>query len=244
MRIKKIYKMAFALVLLFAFSSLLFPGDASRIGTTAGVQVQVPVGGRTLGMSGADIANTSSVDALFWNPAGLGNVEKSGSGFFSSSRIIADIKVNYFSIAMKAGKVGNIGISLKSFDFGSIPITTIDDMDGDGGGTYSPTFSTIGLSYARNLSDKINFGITGKVIYESIPRAKATTLAFDIGIQYQDLMDVENLAIGIVVQNVGGNMQYTGSGMITEANEEETFNNFFERATSSDGLPTSLKMGI
>jgi len=244
MRFRKKYNLAFALVILLICSSLLFPGDASRIGTTAGVQVQVPVGGRTFGMSGADIANTSSVDAIYWNPAGLGNIEASGAGFFSSSKIIADINVNYFSVALSAGKIGNIGISLKSFDFGDIPITTVEDMDGDGGATYSPTFSTIGLSYARHLSDKINVGITGKVIYESIPRAEATSLAFDVGIQYQNLMDIENLAIGLVVQNVGQNMEYGGSGLLTEANEGDTFDNFFGRSASSDQLPTSLKMGM
>ncbi len=243
MRIRKKYNIVFALVILLVCSSLLFSGDVSRIGTTAGVQVQIPVGGRTFGMGGADIANTSSVDAIYWNPAGLGTIEASGAGFFSSSKIIADINVNYFSIAVKAGELGNIGISLKSFDFGDIPITTQYDMDGESGATYSPTFSTIGLSFARKLSDKINFGITGKVIYESIPRATATALAFDIGIQYKNLMDIENLAIGLVVQNVGTGMQYSGSGMLTQA-EEDGYDSFYERGTSSDQLPTSLKMGM
>ena len=244
MRFRKIYNLAFALVILLICSSLLISGDVSRIGTTAGVQVQIPVGGRTFGMGGADIAYTNSVDAIYWNPAGLGDIEASGAGFFSSSKIIADINVNYFAVGMKAGKIGNIGISVKSFDFGDIKETTVFDMDGDGGATYSPTFSTIGLSYARHLSDKINFGITGKVIYESIPRAKATSLAFDIGIQYKDLMDIKNLGIGLVIQNVGQNMEYSGSGLLTEANEDGTFDNFFERSASSDQLPTSMKMGI
>ncbi len=57
----------------------LYAGDASRIGTAAGTQVLIPVGGRDLGMGGSDLATTSGLDAIYWNPAGL--IERRASGF-------------------------------------------------------------------------------------------------------------------------------------------------------------------
>ena len=159
-----------------------FAGDVDRSGTTSGVQVQIPVGGRSLGMGGSDIAYTTGVDAIFWNPAGLSDIKGRVDGIFSSAKIIADISTNYFALGFNTGANGVIAVSMKSLGFGDIPITTVQDMDGESGATFSPTFSVIGASYARKLTDRISVGLTGKLVYESIPRASATALAFDFGL--------------------------------------------------------------
>ncbi len=235
-----------SLVLIIALIvSIAYAGDVDRAGTTAGVQVQIPVGGRTLGMNGADIAYPSGVDAIFWNPAGLGDFTGQVDGMFSSSRNIADISNNFFGLAFNTGKMGVIGISMKAMSLGEIPITTVQDMDGASGATFSPTFSVIGLSYARKLTDRINVGLTGKFIYESIPRASATAVAFDFGLQYKNLMDIKGLSMGLAIRNMGSNMQYTGTGMLNSATQEgETYDDYFYHPTSSDQLPASMEMGL
>ncbi|MEA3391757.1 MAG: hypothetical protein U9Q91_02125 [Candidatus Marinimicrobia bacterium] len=76
-----------SLVLIAAlFVGVAFAGDVDRTGTTAGVQVQIPVGGRSLAMGGSDIAYTTGVDAIFWNPAGLSDVKGRVDGMFSSAK--------------------------------------------------------------------------------------------------------------------------------------------------------------
>jgi len=232
------------LVLAFSGAAFLYAGDVDRVGTAGGTQVQVPVGGRNLAMVGADIATASSVDAMYWNPAGLGEMPGRAAGLFSTRNIIADINVNYFAVGFNAGKLGIIGLSIKSFDFGDIPVTTTEDMDGTGA-TYSPTFSTFGLTYARHITDRINFGVSGKVIYESIPRASASTFAVDLGIQYRNLIDINGLNLGLSIRNIGTNMEYSGSGMVTEAQDaNESYEAFRYRQTTSDQLPSSMEMGL
>ncbi len=235
-----------SLILIAVFVvGLAFAGDTDRAGTTAGVQVQIPVGGRSLGMGGSDIAYTSGVDAIFWNPAGLSDIKGQVDAMFSSASIIADISTNYFALAFNTGSNGVLAVSMKSLAMGEIPITTVQDMDGDGGATFSPAFSVLGASYARELTDRISVGLNGKLIYESIPGVSSSALAFDFGLRYKDLVDVKGLSLGLTIRNIGANMQYKGTGMLMTATiEDETYNDFFDILTSSDQLPASLEMGL
>ena len=41
-------------------------------------------------------------------------------------------------------KLGMLGVTVKSIDMGDIPVTTVEDMDGLGGGTFKPTLTTMG----------------------------------------------------------------------------------------------------
>jgi len=247
MRIGKTNNILVIFILLAMFTSLLMAGDETRVGTSSGVQVKVPVGSRNLAMGGADIATTKNIDAIFWNPAGLGEFAGGVAGHLSTQTLIADISTNYIAMGFNTG-LGVIGISLKTFDFGDIDVTTVENMDGTGE-TYSPTFATGGITFARALTDKINFGVTGKMVYESIPRADATSFAVDFGIQYKNLLDIEGLALGLAVKNVGSDMKYDGSGMLTEAedkvaNSTVKYDDFRSRPTADAQLPTTMDMGL
>jgi len=240
---KSSYILISFLIVAFLCSSLLMAGDASRVGTASGVQVQVPVGARVIGMGGADIAHVSGVEALYWNPAGLGRMEGRASAMFSTRNIIADISVNYLALGFNAGKVGTLGFSMKSFGIGDIPVTTTQNMDGTGA-MYSPTFATIGMSYARSLTDHVGVGVTGKVIYESVPRASASSFAADLGLQYDELFNIKGLDLGLAITNIGQDLQYTGSAFLTKATDKsETYEAYRYRTTSSDQLPSTFEIG-
>lgn len=234
------------LVLFILLSSLsLFAGDVDRIGSAAGVQVQVPVGAKDLAMGGSNIVYTEGVDAIYWNPAGLSHMENSAAASFSTMNYLDDIRVNYLAVGANMGAYGHIGFSMKAFDFGDIPITTVLDMDGDGGQTFSPTFSTLGLTYANKLTTAIQVGVTAKMIYESIPNATATALAFDIGLQYRNLAGIDGVSFGVAVKNIGSDMQYAGSGLLTRLQDNET--NRIEdvrRGAAVNQLPANVELGL
>ena len=239
------HKFASLVLIIALLVSVAYAGDVDRAGTTSGTQVQIPVGGRTLGMNGSDIAYTKGVDAVYWNPAGLSDFEGIVDGLFSSDNYIAGISNNFFGLAFNTGASGVLAVSLKATTFGDIPLTTVEDMDGASGATFSPTFSVMGLSYARKLTDRINVGLTAKLVYESVPRASATALAFDFGLQYKDLVEVEGLSLGLAIRNIGTNMQYSGTGLLNTATAEgESYDDYFYHPTSSDQLPASMEMGL
>jgi len=233
------------LVFLLLVSLPLFAGDEARLGTAAGVQVLVPVGARDIAMNGSDIVFTKGVDAIYWNPAGLSNMSNTASGTFSTITIFNDVKVNYLAVGASMGSLGHIGFSIKSFDFGDIPVTTVTDMDGDAGQIFSPTFTTMGLTYANKLTSSIQVGMTAKLIYESIPRAAGTAVAFDIGIQYQNLAGIEGVSFGVAAKNIGSSLQYNGTALQTKATGvNSSKQEFLDRSASEDQLPASLELGL
>ena len=242
-KIKLLNGVIWIVLVLFLASLPVYAGDADRIGTAAGTQVLVPVGARDLAMAGSDIVFTKGTDAIYWNPAGLSNMTQKAAGMFSTVNIFGDIRVNYLAVGAGMGKFGHIGFSIKAFDFGDIPLTTIEDMDGSNGRTFSPTFSTLGLTYSNKLTSTINVGITTKLIYESAPRVSATALAFDIGLQYKNLAGLEGVSFGVVIKNIGSNMQYHGTGLMQQVKVNGR-TEFMRRGAASDQLPASMELGL
>lgn len=245
MRKGNILKTWLTVLLVFQTSvAVLFAGDPARIGTAAGTQVLIPVGARGLAMGGADLAFTSGLDAIHWNPAGLAAMEGNAAGLFSTMTFFNDIQLNYFAAAFRS-RIGSIGVNVRAFDFGDIPVTTQEDMDGASGETFSPTFATIGITYGGNLSDRINIGITAKVIHESIPRAGANAFAIDFGVQYRNLGGIPGLAVGIVARNIGTNLEYTGSGLLTQARDVDSpYDDFRSREAASEQIPSDFELGL
>ena len=134
---------------------------------------------------------------------------------------IADINVSYGAVAAKFGEIGTFGFSVKTLAFGDIPLTTVDDPEGLSGRIYSPTYMTLGLSYGRKLTESITAGFNVKMITEKIDRVDATGMAFDLGVQYDGLVGVQGLQLGVTVKNIGPQLRYSGSGLYRYATSSE-----------------------
>ncbi|RMI17012.1 MAG: hypothetical protein D6681_03850, partial [Calditrichaeota bacterium] len=186
------------------------------------------------------MAYTSGLDAIYWNPAGFAGMTTRAAGTFSTMTIFNDIDVNYLAIGVKMGGLGTLGFSLKAFDFGEIPYTTNQDWDGASGRTFSPTFLTGAVTYSRQLTDAIQVGVSGKFISERVPRASGNAVAFDIGIQYHNLGDINGLSMGVVVKNIGTNLKYTGSAFLIK----DESGNFTDIPTASFQLPATVELGL
>ena len=117
-------------------------------------------------------------------------------------------------------------------------------MDGLGGGTFKPTLTTMGVTYANSFSDRSFFGVTGKIVYESIPRATASALALDIGVQYTGLAGVDGLGLALVLNNIGTDMHYEGSGLTGQGTTEDGISDFLNREASYDKLPSTYNMSL
>jgi hypothetical protein len=217
-----------------------------RIGTASATQLLIPVGGRDLAMGGSSIATTGGVEAVYWNPAGFGIMKTNAEGMFSRMSYIADIGVSYGVAGVQFGSFGSMALSIKALDFGDIPMTTNDDPDGLSGRTYSPTFVTVGLTYARSLTDAISAGGTVKIVSEEIARVSASAVAFDFGVQYRNLANVPGLDLGVTIKNIGQQMQYDGPGLYrdavpTESNRPEQK---FKSEAASFELPSIVEIGL
>jgi len=195
-------------IILLIFSIPILAGDETRKGTTGADELLIPVGARGIATGGAFLSNLSGLEAIYFNPAGLGQMSGS-EAMFSYMSYIADIGVSYFAVGTNIGELGSIALSYKTFDFGDIPVTTFENPDGTGQ-TYSPGFFILGLSYAKSVTNRVAAGINFKIINESIMNTSASGIAIDFGVQYK--FD-NSFSIAAAVKNIGTNMQYTGENL-------------------------------
>ena len=236
----KTLKLVLTSVTMFA---VLIGGDESRIGTSGGNQVLVPVGARGIALAGSERVYSSGLESVYWNPAGLAR-SQSPTVLASSMDLFNDMGVNYFGASGNFDKLGMLGVTVKSIDMGDIPVTTVEDMDGLGGGTFKPTLTTMGLTYANSFSDRAFFGVTGKIVYESIPRAEASAYALDIGVQYTGLAGVDGLGLALVLNNIGTDLHYEGSALTSQGTTEDGISDFMNRESSYDKLPSTYNMSL
>ncbi|MBI3579178.1 MAG: PorV/PorQ family protein [Ignavibacteriales bacterium] len=217
-----------------------------RIGTAAATELLIPVGARDLAMGGSSLATTSGVDAIYWNPAGLVRMKSSAEGMFSSMTYIGDIGVSYGAVGASFGEFGAVGLSVKSLNFGSIPLTTNDDPENISGRFFSPTYVTVGLSYSRGLTEAVGVGVTLKVVSEQIERASASGFALDFGIQYSGLVGVKGVNLGVALKNVGPQMKYDGPGLYRNAISPDGSRpqQKYKSEAASFELPSLIEIGL
>ena len=228
---------------LLLISTMAFAQSDARNGTTAASYLLVPQGARYLSGGGA-VANVTGLESVFWNPAGLATTEKSLNAMFSRRSYIADIDVNFVAASLSSERLGAFAISLRNFDIGDIPITTVFAPDGTGG-VYSPTVFSLGVTYAKRLTDRTSVGISLNYLNESFERVAATGIAFDVGVQYRTFMDVEGWSIGVVLRNFGSPVRYGGSGLWQSAsaigNDRKV--TFYKIEAASFDLPSIVNLG-
>ncbi len=197
-----------AALLLMAMAAPAWPGTDARIGTGGALELRLGPGARSVALGGAVLADARGVEAIFFNPAGLAASDAKAEFTFSHTTWLGDTDINYFGASQNFGDWGVMGLTAKVFSVGEIVRTTEDAPDGTGE-TFSPTFATLGLTYARRMTDRVNFGGTVYYVAERVLQETASGVAFDFGFQYQT--GFGGSSIGLALKNMGPNMKFTGS---------------------------------
>ncbi|MFQ5864274.1 MAG: PorV/PorQ family protein [bacterium] len=238
------YKLLVPCLALLLLTSVTGIAQEERVGTNAASELLIPVGARYIAMGGASLAMVKGVEAIYWNPAGLALADYTAGAMFSHMTYIADMTLNYVAVAAKFGGLGSIGVSIKALDIGDIAVTTEEFPDGTGA-MFNPQFIVAGLTYSRALSDRISVGTTLNVISEDIHRVSARSFAFDIGVQYSNLGNINGLNIAVVVKNIGPSMKYSGTGLLRRADVLDTDRTPGPLAVEAqrDELPSVLEIG-
>ncbi|MCU7523741.1 MAG: PorV/PorQ family protein [Ignavibacteria bacterium] len=242
---KYIKYISLMLLLLLATAEIIYAGGGRRNGTGGASELLIPVGVRGIGLSGANTSTTTGIEALYWNPAGIARTDKSAEATFSYMKYLADMGVTYGAVEANIAGFGALAFSIKSLSFGDINVTTTNNPDGTGE-TFSPQFLTLGLSFARALSDRISVGITGSLIMENIAQVSANGVAFNVGIMYENLGDLTGLSLGVAIKNLGPQMTFSGPGLYTQASAAsyERPAQLYKVEAASFELPSTLEFGL
>ncbi|MFN0204207.1 MAG: hypothetical protein ACKVTZ_22005, partial [Bacteroidia bacterium] len=86
-------------------------------------------------------------------------------------------------------------------------------------GSFKPSYTNIGLSYAKQFTDHISVGATVRIISEANDQIAAQGFAFDAGVQYRTGLNEtdghpERIKFGVSLRNVGPSMKYGGDGLL------------------------------
>ena len=244
----------FISVLLVAFALAINSYAITNVGTAGAQFLKIGPGARADSLGGAFSALGSDVTAIYWNPAGLAQLNANS---FSATHTnwIADTYFNFLAVGIPIEKVGTIGCSVTSLTMGSMEITTLEKPDGTGI-DFAAGDAAVSLAYARQLNDKLSFGLNAKYIYQKIHRESANGVALDVGTLYKT--GWRSLRIGMCFSNFGPEMSFSGPDLET-GNEiagdaqYSTYNPYPDTSnpkkiaqleTRSYPLPINFRLGI
>jgi hypothetical protein len=191
-------------ILIFAVPAMV--NGQSKVGTTAGGFLEIGVGARGVGMGETIVAATNDVTSLYWNPAGITGI-KGSEATFTHTSWIAGTTLNYAAIALEVPNIAHIGAQVYIFDSGEMEVTDIIFPDGTGE-NFKVQDIMIGLTAARQLTERFSIGGSVKYIQSTIWRMSASTIGLDLGMQYDT--PLKNLRLGFNISNFGGEMQLFG----------------------------------
>lgn len=234
-----------ALAVVLLVSALGFAGGRDRVGTSSAAQLLIPVGSRYMAMGGAGTAVATGVEAIYWNPAGVARSTNAANAMLSHMTYLADISVNTIGVEANFGGLGHLGFALKTIGIGDIEVTTADNPDGTGQ-IFSPVFFTLTTTWARQLTDRVAFGVNLNLVREEMQRVGATSFAVDAGVEYTDFGGVQGLDFGVAIKNIGPSMKYDGTALL----QQGTIRNSNRGSASvklnpaSFELPSIIELGL
>ncbi len=176
----------------------------------------------------------SDATAMFYNPAGMARITNYASVTLGSTNYIADIKYIYGGVAFAPfdGDYGVLGINFESVDYGDLQATIRYNNDQGflDAGTFSPNALSVGVGYAKALSDKFSVGGNIKYVRQSLgtalvgdvqvdgsgnpsgrtSKAETNVMAFDFGVIYKT--GFKSLDFGMDVRNFSREVKYVKDG--------------------------------
>lgn len=193
----------------------IHPSDYSRVGQAGWQFLKLPTDARFAAMGGIISATgRGTASSALGNPASLVNVDaRTLSASFSSMNWIADIKYMSGAIAKNFGRYGVFGLSIIALDYGDMERTIYEEQFDDLGqstgislpvfnlGTFSGSDFAIGLSYARQMTDRLQVGMNARIVQETLDDATTSNWSIDVGTLYYT--GIKTFRISMVGRNFG-----------------------------------------
>ncbi len=206
-----------SLFLLFLGCSLNFAQAQNQVngaGSTSTNFQKIGMGARATGMGNAFTGVSDDVNAVFWNPAGLG-LAKGTQFTLTHGEWLIGVTHEFFAFSQNIGKDGGFGGSVGYLDSGSFPgaLETPGGLYGGVGDTISATSFTGTLAYAQRLGNWINgdffkhsfMGISATVVGQNVVNVGNAGVAFNLGYLYE--ITRKTFYVGAVLFNLGTQVQ-------------------------------------
>lgn len=170
--------------------------------------------------------------SLFFNPAGMAEMDNFVEVTFSNNQWIADITHTTASLAINPlqGRFGVFGLSVQSVDYGDFYGTVVSDIPGqdyDDTGIFNLSAMAIGFGYAKRLSDRFSVGGQIRWIKQDLGSSvipvfssgdtsrtevsnELSPFVYDFGTQFKT--GIKSLVFGMSVRNFSQEVKYVHEG--------------------------------
>lgn len=206
---------------------LLFPWFvlfAQTEGKGAAPFLRRGVDAAAMGMGGAYSSITDGASSVYWNPAGLTNIDHGNASFMGAFQSLDRSEI-FGAVGYNFNNLVSLGIAYYQFGISEIPYYGNVNT-----GSYDDSESSIYISAAKELilnnSLRISFGLTGKFINHSLENYSASAINADLGVL---ATFSEKIRAAIVLQD------FMGSSLSWE---ESTIN------SSDDKIPSVIRVGL
>ncbi len=177
----------------------------SQSGGQPGAILSYGVGARALAMGGAFYAISDDATATYWNPAALSMLERKEFSFMQA-QMFEQTTLNFISYVHPTVSRGTFGIFVNQMNSGgfekvsiSVNPDTNEIVELKSLGTFNVVEQAVGLSWGRNVSQKLSFGLSFRNISRSVDTSKDSFATIDLAMLY-NVSKVYKMAFG--VQNI------------------------------------------
>jgi len=234
----------FTIIIFILFIIPNYAQETNKAGTTAAQFLKIGVGAGSLGMAGASVGLVNDVSSMYWNPAGLAEVN-SISVLASYTDWFVDLKHQYFGIVLPVSDDHKFGVSAAILTMGEMEITTEQQPKGTGD-FFEASDVMVGLTYSARLVDFFSFGISVKYITQNIYNETASALAVDIGTNLKT--GYKGIKVGMALTNFGTAMTLAGRDLQKtydpNPNNATNVGIASNLKTESWELPVNFRVGI
>lgn len=218
-------------------------GEFTKVGLSGGQFLKIGVGARGTGMAGAYSGVANDLSAVYWNAAGLVDVEGYGADF-SHTFWFGGMSHSFAALVMPVSEKFRLAASFTSFGSGDILLSTTDAPGGNGG-TYSVSDVAIGVTLAGYLTKQFSFGATAKFVSHAFTNTSAQGFVFDVGTRYKT--GFNGITLGFSINSLGTKQTFTGSDLTRENQAYPGLNASpidMQIQASSFDMPLSFRAGI
>jgi len=234
-------------------STLLMGDQIYRYGSTAANFLEIGIGSAPSAMGEAYVAMTGNLSSVYWNPAGIGYMDKNQFAFMYQPWVV-DINTTFVSSGIVVPSVGVFALSMTQINYGNMKVTTLEYQEGTGE-FFTANEMAAGITFARRLATWFSFGVTGKMIQSTIRHMQASAFAMDLGVIVNTEFfsptnqKEDGLTIGMSISNYGSRMRYDGIDLLQPIDineyEEGNFGNVQGQfRVQSWELPLLFRIGI
>ena len=211
-----------ALALLLLFGSVSLVWGQAKVGTAGAQFLEIGISARGVAMGEAFTSVVDDASSVYYNPAGIALIQGK-EVMFTHILYLVDMNFSFGAFVFPVEKIGGtLAAAVYYLEVGEMEVTDMTyPIAGASGQTFNPKEYAFTLSYARNLTDRLSIGITGKYIGENFGEGffntttgetedfHATGWAADVGTIYNT--GFRGFKIGMIISNFGPDLNF-GAG--------------------------------